>query len=172
MARFDLSKYVLVEDRITEFWAKYPQGKILTEVFHLDPPDTVKRMVLVKASVWRNDTDMTPTTTGWAKEREGTMGANLTAFLENAETSAIGRALANLGIATKLGRPSRQEMEAVDANLTEHETILDTIKEMASAGSVELQKKVKARWKLLKEDRIQAAKFLEEIGAEYSPQNE
>lgn len=167
MARFDLSNYVLVETRIEEFWQKHPQGKILTEVFHLDHHEAVKRMVVVKASVYKADTDATPTTTGWAKEREGTMGANLTAFLENAETSAIGRALANLGIATKKGRASRQEMEAVEANLNEHETILETIKEMASAGTEELQRKVKSKWKLLKEDRIQAARFLEEIGAEY-----
>lgn len=171
MARFNLDDYVLVEDRIEEFWKKHPRGKILTEVFHLDHPETVKRMVVVKATV-HLDAESGPITTGWAKEREGTMGANLTAFLENAETSAIGRALANLGIATTKGRASRQEMQAVEENMNEHEAILDTIKELASQGSEDLKKKVKSKWKLLKEDRIQAARFLEEIGAEYPAQSD
>lgn len=41
MARFNLENYVLVETRIEEFWTKHPQGKILTEVFHLDHPEAV-----------------------------------------------------------------------------------------------------------------------------------
>ena len=171
MGRFNLEDYVLVEDRIEEFWTKHPKGRILTEVTHLDHPEAKQRMVVIKATIYtESDSLSVPIATGWAKEREGTMGANQTAFLENAETSAIGRALANMGVATKKGRPSRQEMEAVERNMSEHEAILDTIKELASKGNEELKKKVKSNWKLLKEDRVEAAKFLEAMGAEYPEQ--
>lgn len=171
MGRFNLEDYVLVEDRIEEFWKNHPDGRIITEVFHLDHPEAKQRMVVIKAIVYTTSDHLSmPTSTGWAKEREGTMGANQTAFLENAETSAIGRALANMGVATKKGRASRQEMEAVERNLDEHEAILETIKELASQGTDDLKKKVKSNWKLLKEDRVEAAKFLEAIGAEYPEQ--
>ena len=162
MGRFNLEEYITVESRIEEFWQKYPHGRILTEVWALDPPETVKRMVVMKATIYLDATSQ-PATTGWAKEREGTLGANLTAFLENAETSAIGRALANLGIATMKGRVSRQEMQAVEANLNEHEAMLNEIKELATIGGEDLQKKVKSKWKLLKDNRIETAKFLEEV---------
>jgi len=51
-----------------------------------------------------------PDATGLAQEREGSSTVNKTSALENCETSAIGRALANLGYAAKGKRPSREEM--------------------------------------------------------------
>lgn len=56
---------------------------------------------------------MTPKATGLAFEIEGTAGANATAALENAETSAIGRALANAGYSGNK-RTSREEMAKVN----------------------------------------------------------
>ena len=56
------------------------------------------------------DTDAAPAATGYAHESVTSRGVNLTSALENCETSAIGRALANLGYAPKGKRPSREEM--------------------------------------------------------------
>jgi hypothetical protein len=55
-------------------------------------------------------------TTGYAEETVSTRGVNSTSALENCETSAIGRALANAGYVTKGKRPSREEMSKVKAN--------------------------------------------------------
>jgi hypothetical protein len=52
-----------------------------------------------------------PAATGWASEREGDGEINRVACLENTETSAVGRALANLGFTASSRRPSREEME-------------------------------------------------------------
>jgi hypothetical protein len=53
--------------------------------------------------------------TGWAEEHQTDRGVNAASHVENCETSAVGRALANIGMAgsdpTK--RPSREEMQKV-----------------------------------------------------------
>ena len=51
--------------------------------------------------------------TGYAEETVSSRGVNQTSALENCETSAIGRALANAGYAPKGKRPSREEMSKV-----------------------------------------------------------
>lgn len=114
MARFDLNNYKDVQQRIVEFWTKYPDGRLETELMSL--PDEFERVVF-RARAWKQAVpfDAPADVTGWAAETAGTAGANQTSWHENCETSAIGRALANLGFAKTLeDRPSRQEMEKVN----------------------------------------------------------
>lgn len=163
MKRFDVANYVDVNERIQAFWAKYPEGRIVTRVDSVDHPETKNRMGVVIAEVYRDASDQRPFVTGIAKEREGTMGANLTAFLENAETSAIGRALANAGFMVDKARASKQEMEAVNRSNEAHQEALVRIKDLAKEGSEELKDKVRAQWAELKADRLAALAFLNEI---------
>jgi len=58
-----------------------------------------------------------PTSTGYAFEVDGGYGANKTSALENCETSAIGRALANMGLHGNK-RASREEMSKVERGVT------------------------------------------------------
>jgi hypothetical protein len=69
--------------------------------------------VVFRARVYRAADDMHPAATGWALEREGDGDVNAVACLENTETSAIGRALANLGFTASAERASREEMVRV-----------------------------------------------------------
>jgi hypothetical protein len=109
MARFDLSQYSTVAERIDLFWAKYPDGRIHTELVHFSPDQ-----VVVKASVFTRFDDEMPTTTDYAEERPDTSPVNRVSFVENCSTSAIGRALADLGGEfTGAKRPSREEMSKV-----------------------------------------------------------
>lgn len=109
MARFDLSQYSTVAERIDLFWAKYPDGRIHTELVHFSP-----EQVVVKASVFTRFDDEIPTTTDFAEERPDTSPVNRVSFVENCATSAIGRALADLGGEfTGVKRPSREEMAKV-----------------------------------------------------------
>lgn len=105
---FNPSEYALVADRITAFYAQYPTGRIITRLVSRD------RDVVFRAAAYRSAEDRVPAATGWASEREGNGEINMYACLENTETSAIGRALANLGFTASLKRPSREEMQKVE----------------------------------------------------------
>ena len=103
---FDLTLYAPVADRITLFYKAYPKGRIITRLVR-----RTHRDVLFRAEVYRDSEAPQPAATGWAAEREGDGDVNLVACLENTETSAIGRALANLGFTASARRASREEME-------------------------------------------------------------
>jgi len=107
---FNLEDYETVEERLVKFWKDYPDGRISTTLVE----STLQRFI-VQASVFRTEVDVHPWTTGYAEETVSTRGVNSTSALENCETSAIGRALANAGYVTKGKRPSREEMSKVKA---------------------------------------------------------
>lgn len=98
-------EYAPVADRITLFYERFPEGRIITELVARDG-----REVTFRAAVYRSSADREPAATGWAAEREGDGDVNTVACLENTETSAIGRALANLGLTASPQRPSMEEM--------------------------------------------------------------
>lgn len=109
MAQFNLADYETVDSRIKKFYAEHESGRIVTELVSSDGDPGRTRWV-VKASVWRDRPEGEPDGTGFAFEIDGEGGmANKTAALENAETSAIGRALANIGYSGDK-RASREEM--------------------------------------------------------------
>jgi hypothetical protein len=108
MAGFNPQEYDQVHDRLPKFWSDHKDGRVLTElVFHDD------RRFIVKAEIYFDREDMTPVATGLAEEIVGVGMVNKTSALENCETSAIGRALANCGYAGSK-RPSLEEMEKVE----------------------------------------------------------
>lgn len=109
--RFNAEDYIDVQQRIVRFWSEYPDGAILTEL--MSPPDDFNTC-RYKAIVFKHREDKTPSATGYAFEIAGGSGANRTSHEENCETSAIGRALANMGYATSgKDRASKQEMRKV-----------------------------------------------------------
>lgn len=111
MANFDLSKYIPVHARIAEFYEKYPDGRIVTEIVKLNEDSG---FVCIKASAFRDRDDAEPSATGHAFEVRGQGYVNVTSFIENGETSAVGRALANLGFKIDNGIASREEMQKAE----------------------------------------------------------
>lgn len=119
MNRFNLEDYETVEERIRKFYEANPDGRIITDNKTTIEDRSVSTWV-VFASVFLTAGDQAnnlPKATGWAFEVDGGNGANKTAALENAETSAIGRALANAGLSGNK-RTTREEMEKVERGLT------------------------------------------------------
>jgi hypothetical protein len=109
MGAFNLSDYETVDSRIKRFYGENDSGRINTELVEALGEVGSTRWI-VKASVWRSAHSIDPDGTGYAFEVDGSGGmANKTAALENAETSAIGRALANIGYSGDK-RASREEM--------------------------------------------------------------
>ena len=107
---FNLDDYETVEERLVKFWKDHPDGQIHTKLINSNASQYI-----VEASIYRTEADARPWTTGLAEETVQGRGVNATSALENCETSAIGRALANAGYATKGKRASREEMTKVAA---------------------------------------------------------
>ena len=106
---FNLDDYEPVEARLEKWHGVYPDGRIETEI--LEHTDT--RFIVV-CKLFKTEADSKPCASGVASETITDRGVNATSALENCETSAIGRALANAGFAAKNKRPSRSEMEKVN----------------------------------------------------------
>ena len=107
---FNLADYETVEVRLEKFIKDYPDFRIATELEVCE-----KDRYIVKAYLFKDAQQSTALSTGLAEEKVTDRGVNQTSALENCETSAIGRALANAGYAAKGKRPSREEMNKVVA---------------------------------------------------------
>ena len=107
--KFNLNDYVMVEDRIREFYDKYPNGRIETRV--VQATENLES-VIVFAAIYKDDDTTVPLATGLAQEQKAVGGfANEVSWVENAETSAIGRSLANAGFQKKgEPRPTKEEL--------------------------------------------------------------
>jgi len=105
---FNLEDYETVEERLIKFWKDHPDGRIDTKLV-----EASTTRFIVQAYIYRTEVDQYPWAAGLAEETISGRGVNATSALENCETSAIGRALASAGYATKGKRPSREEMGKV-----------------------------------------------------------
>ena len=107
MAKFNLDEYETVDSRLKKFRADYVESRVLT--FLVNDPNDPTRFVF-RAEIYTNFEDTRPVATGWEEEiTNNGSPVNRTSAMANAETSAIGRALANF-IYSGNKRPSREEM--------------------------------------------------------------
>ena len=130
MGFFNLEDYETVEERLIKYWKDNPDGRIFTRLL-----DSSATRFIVEASVYRSKDDSAPWATGLAEETVQGRGVNATSALENCETSAIGRALANAGYATKGKRASREEMSKVAAKNVALSAIEEAKVKMSQTGS-------------------------------------
>lgn len=114
--------YVLVSDRVRYFNEHYPQGWIYTKLV----TDPSSEMVIVKATVHTGkdyDADLPDRAfTGYSQAVIGDGMVNKTAALENAETSAVGRALGFMGIGVIESIASADEMHKSTTNTMKYAT--------------------------------------------------
>jgi hypothetical protein len=104
---FNLDDYEPVASRLDRFLKAHPDARVITDLVHY-----LADIAVFKAELWLDGEIIA---TGWAEEIRGQGNVNKTSHLENCETGAVGRALANAGLSgsdfTK--RPSREEMGKV-----------------------------------------------------------
>lgn len=116
MSGFNIDNYETVDSRIARFWEMYHGGSIITDLFSEARPDG--RVEWISKATIRKEADGVIVATGWATEYEGANKFAPHNAPELAETSAIGRALANLGFAKIGERPSREEVASARSKET------------------------------------------------------
>ena len=132
--RFDPNAYETVEQRIKRFYDNHPAGRIITDCVVAGTEGTW----LFKAFVYLTEGDQAadlPKATGYASEREG--GPQSEWKAELGETSAIGRALANMNLSGNK-RASREEMQKVER--------VENRDWFAEADSIEDVKQLRVLW--------------------------
>jgi hypothetical protein len=105
---FNLADYETVETRLEKWHGQFPDSRIETELV-----EASNTRFIVICRLFKTEADIKPCSSGIASETISDRGVNATSALENCETSAIGRALANAGFAAKGKRASREEMVKV-----------------------------------------------------------
>lgn len=111
-------EYAEVNQRIKAFRMVYPQGAILTEIVSLE-----NGIVTMKATVL-NGGDVLAT--GTAQEKESSSFINKTSFIENCETSAVGRALGFCGF-------------GIDTSVASYEEVANAIENQNKAQELDRQ---------------------------------
>jgi hypothetical protein len=109
---FNLADYETVDSRIHQFYAEYKDGRIVTE---MELIDIEKGHCVFKAYIYKDSIRTMPDSTGYADGFRKDRGVDAQFWINNAETSSIGRALANLGLSAKGKRASAEEMAQVNA---------------------------------------------------------
>ena len=110
------TEYAQVNERVKAFRMCYPKGRIYTEMLSNE-----NGVCIFKASVFDEEGNLLGT--GTAYEKENSSFINKTSYIENCETSAIGRALGMCGFGIDVSVASAEEVQNVINNqeLTQEE---------------------------------------------------
>ena len=127
---FNLENYQPVSERLAQAHADIPDLIIITDLGHVERDENGKPLqYIVRAQAWVGDVLKAQ---DFAEEIVGSSNVNRTSALENCATSAIGRALADMGYQgsdPRKTRPSREEMEKVAR--AENDAIAEKIQPVA-----------------------------------------
>ena len=105
-------EYVEVNQRVLAFRKLYPEGSIETNIVHL-----ADGVCVIKAEAFADTSnDNRPLGSGIAYETEGSTFINKTSYIENCETSAVGRALGFVGIGIDKSIASKEEVANAKLN--------------------------------------------------------
>jgi hypothetical protein len=105
MPGFDMSDYITVPERVDAFKGQFPEGSLQSEIVEL-----TESRVTVKAYAYRKPDDERPGIGHSSLEIPGKTTFTRGSEIENAETSAWGRAIAALGFEVKRGIASHEEV--------------------------------------------------------------
>lgn len=102
-------EYAEVNQRIKAFRICYPNGSIMTDIVNL-----ADGIVTIKATIINGEGAVLAT--GYAQEKESSSFINKTSYIENCETSAVGRALGFCGFGIDTSVASYEEVANAIAN--------------------------------------------------------
>ena len=126
--------YAGVNQRVIAFRELFPEGRIITEIISHEPAENGGKDILIQANVFDGDKLIA---TGLAQENSKSSYINQTSYVENCETSAVGRALGFVGIGIIDSLATLEEY----ANAVNNQTQQATSDALASAKQVEFLSK-------------------------------
>lgn len=138
--------YVEVNERIKAFRQLFPNGTITTEIMHLEDGVCVIKATAMASGVILG--------TGHAYEKEGSTFINKTSYIENAETSAVGRALGMVGI-------------GIDTSVASYEEVANAMENQSKPPKPARKKEADAPVEIL-DSRAELRKLLKENGIDPS----
>lgn len=148
--------YAEVNQRIKAFRMLHPDGCIHTDIISLE-----NGVCVIKATIM--DAEGKELGTGYAYEKEGSTFINKTSFIENCETSAVGRALGMVGIGIDTSVASYEEVANAVAQQQESKTDeqkqAETEQELANKKITEV--KLKALLKRCSDDSVSTSKIMQ-----------
>ena len=128
-------EYAEVNQRIKAFRMCYPNGSISTEILSL-----VDGVVTMRATVCNEEGKILGT--GTAQEKETSSFINKTSYIENCETSAVGRALGMCGFGIDTSVASAEEVQ----NAIHNQYKVDTFCEECGGLVVDVTKRNGETW--------------------------
>ena len=155
-------EYAEVNQRVKAFRTLYPEGFITTEILCREGG-----LCIIKATVGHYaDGKSVILATGTAYEKEGSSQINRTSYIENCETSAVGRALGMAGFGIDTSIVSADDMN----NALLQQNTSDVQKPVQAAPHVQkpVQSEQTAPYDILQETAAASAlrlKWLEKYGA-------
>ena len=130
-------RYVEVSERLKFFRANYPDYSLLSDVVEI-----TETTITIKATIL--DKKQNQIASGIAQEVKGSSFINKTSYVENCETSAWGRALANFGIGIDEAVASYNEVaNAIEQQKEEHQIMMEGDKEEEEEDEFVLEKVLK-----------------------------
>lgn len=154
-------EYAEVNQRIKAFRMIYPQGSLPTELLSNE-----NGVCIFKASVFTDDGKLLAT--GTAYEKENSTFINKTSYIENCETSALGRALGIAGFGIDTSVASAEEVQNAMANQVEEKANIDykvALSNKLNELGIDVPSYAKEHKLSSRTTQAQAKKLLEELNA-------
>lgn len=133
--------YAPVNEKIKAFRKVYPAGFITTEIVELTDDGCV---IVARCGVYDDDGKPMVFGTGTAREMADASFINRTSYVENCETSAIGRALSSCGFGVETSVASAEEVERAIAHQPIDALKVKALKAKCDADRVDIMKICKA----------------------------
>lgn len=143
--------YVQVNERVKAFRSLFPEGSITTELISND-----NGVCVIKATIGNDDKILA---TGIAYEKEGSSFINKTSYIENCETSAIGRALGFLGLGIDTSIASAEEVQNAITNQPIDKIKVKVLKDDIEKGVVKNEEELFRFFKVKEWGEITEAMF-------------
>lgn len=143
--------YALVNQRVKAFRYVFPRGRLETKIISLEG-DLGKRHCLMRCEVYDDLGNLL--SVGYAEEKEDSSFINKTSFIENCETSCVGRALGMAGFGIDVSIASAEEVSNAIANQDEKKPTTLKLSKFTQGYSESERKQIREHYGVNKDEDL------------------